>query len=188
MQRQVISIISAACLAMAMLTGCISTAAKETVGLFRGAKGVYVPIQPVSSDKLARPLGQYRHFELGAITDDFGGNVPPALVSHFRAAFPSALAKAKLPDDPAGKTLIIRGRILHYEDASTLGMAIGPLEEVIARMELVDKDTGRVIGVANCVGRTTDRVNLGVAKKGEGLAKAVVSWLSARYPKPAEEQ
>ena len=167
---------------LALTTGC-ATGAKEVVGLVRGAKGVYAPIQTVSTDTESRPLGEYRRFEIGQITDDFGGKVPSDLMMHCRVAFPEALAEKKLPNDPAGKTLLIRGKILHYESAGTVGVAIGPLEEVVARLELVDKDSGQVLGTANCIGRTTDRVNVGVEKKGQGLAKAIVSWLDKRYPK-----
>lgn len=165
--------------------GC-TTAIKEGVGVARGAKGVYAPIQPVAAVAETRPLGIYKRFELGEFVDDFGGKVPAGLMPAFRRAFASQIADNKLPNEPQGKTLLIRGRLLHYESASTLAVAIGPLEQVIARVELVDKDTGQVLGVANCIGRTTTRVNVGVDKKGDGLAKAIVSWLAARYPKPAE--
>ena len=168
-------------LTAASLTGC-GTAAKEAVGIFTGAKGVYAPITAVSADKEARPLGQYKRFELGAISDDFGGNVPSDLLPHLRQAFPEVVAEAELPDEPGGKTLVIRGKILHYEDAGTLAMVTGPLEEVIARLEMVDKDSGQVLGVANCIGRTTTRTTVGIANKGRGLAKAIVSWIDKRYP------
>ena len=161
--------------------GC-TTLAKEGIGVARGAKGVYAPIQPVAAATGTRPLGQYKRFELGEFTDDFGGKVPSDLMSHARSAFPEELANKKLPNEPSGKTLLIRGKFLHYEDSGTLGMVTGPLEEVVARVELVDKDSGQVLGTGNCIGRTTNRVNMGVAKKGQGLAKAIVSWIDARYP------
>ena len=177
-----------AILIVAMLvtvTGC-TTAIKEGVGVARGAKGVYAPIQSVSATAETRPLGIYKRFELGEFVDDFGGKVPASLMPAFRTAFIDQIVSNKLPNDPQGKTLLIRGRLLHYESADTLAMAVRPLEEVVARVELVDKDTGQVLGVANCLGRTTTRVNLGVEKKGDGLAKAIVSWLAARYPQPVE--
>ncbi|MHC4294695.1 MAG: hypothetical protein ACYSTL_03825 [Planctomycetota bacterium] len=162
-------------------SGC-TRAIKEGVGVARGAKGLYAPIQMVSAEKAVRPLGEYTRFELGEITDDFGGKVPPNLLMYLRSEFANQLAEKKLPNYPAGKTLLIRGKILHYEDASMLGHALSPLEEVVARIELVDKGSERIIGVANCIGRTTESVNAGVAKKGEGLAKAIVSWIDERYP------
>ncbi len=73
--------------------------------------------------------------------------------------------------------------MLHYEDSSVVGKALGPLEFVVARVQFVDKDSGKVLATVNCVGRTTTRVNLGVARKAEGLAKAIVRWIDERYPK-----
>jgi len=168
-------------LAATATAGC-TTAAKEGLGVVRGASGVYAPIQPAAPAADAHPLAEYTNFELGTFTDDFGGKVPTDLMMYARAEFSKQLAGKKLPDNPGGKTLVIRGRILHYESADTLGMAIGPLEEVIARAEMVDKETGNVLGVANVVGRTTVRVNLGVEKKGQGLAKAIVEWIDSLYP------
>jgi hypothetical protein len=48
----------------------------------------------------------------------------------------------------------------------------------------VDKDTGKVLGSANCIGRTAERVNIGVEKKAEGLSKAFIAWIESRYPLP----
>jgi len=163
------------------LIGC-STVAKETFGAFRGGKGVYAPIHPVSDDPQANPLGEYTEFELGIFTEDFGGKTPSALMPAFRKAFDEQLMQYGLTDLSGGKTLIIRGRILHYESEDVLGIALGPVEEVVARVELVDAQTGQVLGVANCIGRTTARVNSGVGKKAEGLAKAIVGWIDSRYP------
>jgi len=181
MRNPSISLCALVLVVTALMTGC-TTAVKEGIGVARGAKGLYAPVRAFSGDKESRPLGEYRRFEIGEISDEFGGNVPGSLLPHFRAAFAQELAAKKLPNDPSGKTLLIRGRILHYEDSSTLGVALGPIEEVVARMDLLDKESGEVLGTANCIGRTTTRVNLGVAKKAEGLAKAVVSWLDSRYP------
>ena len=163
--------------------GCAGTIIKETVGVARGAKGTFMPIQPIAADKDARPLGVYKRFEIGPVTDDIGGKTPENFLSLMPKAFEEQLAKAKLPNEPGGKTLLIRGKIIHYESSGTLGFALGPLEEVIVRTEFVDKDSGQVLGLANCIGRTTERVNVGVDQKAEGLAKAFVKWIEARYPK-----
>ena len=169
-------------LAGAALGGC-STAIKEGVGLATGARGSVTVVESALAGKESRPLGVYRRFELGELTDDMGGRVPPELFSLLPAAFEKALAAKKIPNAPAGKTLLIRGKVLHYEDSSVVGKALGPLEFVVARVQFVDKDSGKVLATANCVGRTTTRVNLGVARKAEGLAKAIVRWIDERYPK-----
>jgi hypothetical protein len=67
-------------------------------------------------------------------------------------------------------------------------VVLGPLEEVVARVTLVDRETGRTIGVANCIGRTSTRMNLGPKLKAEGLAKAVVLWLRSHNPVPEGQQ
>jgi len=161
--------------------GC-SRAIGEGAGLVLGAKGTYIPTQPLAASKEARPLGAYRRFELGPITDGIGGKVPAGLLGYLPAELDSQLRSKKLPNDPAGKTLVLRGEIIHYESADLVGIALGPLEQVIVRMEMVDKETGSVLAVANCVGRTKEGVNLGVKSKAQGLAKAIAGWIDNRYP------
>ncbi|MFA6132949.1 MAG: hypothetical protein WC869_02895 [Phycisphaerae bacterium] len=167
--------------------GCLSRAIKEGMGKARGPAGIYMPIQPLSPIKNAPVLASYRNFEMGKITDDIGSRAPGELMYYLPRAFDTQLGKKKLPMERGGKTLIVRGEIIHYESAGTVANVMGPLEEVICRTELVDKDTGKVLGVANCIGRTQETVNQGVEKKAQGLAKAMVSWIDAHYPKAGRE-
>lgn len=165
-----------AAMSAALLTGC-TTAVREGLGVARGAKGLYAPIRQPQ----AASLSAYSRFKLGKISDDTGGKTPQKLWDYLPGKFLEQLAEKKLPDNPDGKTLLIRGTVLHYEDESILGLVLSPLEEVIVRTELVDASSGEVLGVANCIGRTTTRVNRGVEKKAEGLAKAFAAWLAALY-------
>ena len=146
----------------------------------------FMPIQPLAATADARPLGTYRRFELGTISDGIGGKTPSELLTYLPEAFAEQVTKAKLPSEPGGKAMLIRGTVIHYESASTLGFALGPLEEVIVLTEFVDAGSGKVLGRANCIGRTTARVNAGVRKKAEGLAKAFVKWIEARFPEDAK--
>lgn len=164
------------------LTGGCSRIAKESIGGITGGKGSWTVLHPISTSRQARPLGVYKRFELARLTDDMNGRAPAALFSALPREFAKELAVKEIPNARSGKTLLIRGKVLHYEDASMTGHAFGPLEEVVARIEFVDKDTGKVIGVANCVGRTKESVNTGVPKKAQGLAKAIVGWIDCRYP------
>jgi len=168
-----------------VLSGCISRLAKEGLGAGTGAKGVYAEIQPVAPSKESYPLSQYRRFELGDIADDYG-RTPGGVLAALPGEFVKALADKKLPNEPAGKALLIRGKILHFELSGLMGQAFGPYEEIIVRTELVDKDTNRVLGTANCIGRTKESVNQGIEKKAEGLAKAFAGWISDYYPKREE--
>ena len=162
--------------------GCTGTIIREASGAVLGASGTFMPLQPLAPDKETKTLGAYTRFELGPINDDIGDKMPANLVTYLQEAFPEEVKDARLPDNGTGKTLIVRGTIIYYESSSTVGYALGPLEEAICRTELVDKDTGRVLGVANCVGRTKAVNNSGVKSKASGLAKAFVKWIESRFP------
>lgn len=162
-------------------TGC-GTVVSEGVGTLRGVKGVYVPLsrQPVAV------MVAYTRFELGDLADNFAGKTPPELLRQLPHYFQEELDEKEISSAhlPPGKTLVIRGTILHYENAEFVGMVAGPLEEVLVRAQLVDKDDGTVLATANCIGRSTTRVNSGVSNKSKGLAKALVNWIAnSRKPK-----
>ena len=96
------------------------------------------------------------------------------------------MGEADIPKKSGGKTAVITGRIVHFEDKSTASSMVAPLEEVIMRAKLVDKGSGAALGEANCIGRTTTRTTLGVERKAEGLAKAFINWIKSGYPKKEE--
>jgi hypothetical protein len=162
--------------------GCFSAVIREGSGAVLGAKGTFMPIVPLIGAKVDRPLGAYSRFELGTITDEIGGQMPPEFVSLLGAAFTQQARKAGLPDIPNGRTLLLRGAVVHYESASTMGFVLGPLEEAIVRAEMVDKATGKVLATANCLGRTEARVNAGPQEKAEGVAKGMVKWIESGFP------
>lgn len=162
--------------------GCVSTAIREASGAVLGAKGTYMQIQPLAPDKETKVLGAYSRFELGDIADGIGGKTPADLVSFLQREFPDEVRDARLPDSDTGKTLTVRGTIIYYESTSTVDYALGPMEEAICRTELVDKATGQVLAVANCVGRTNAVNNSGVKSKASGLAKAFVKWIESGFP------
>lgn len=177
--KQVLSLLIVAVVGMCSL-GC-GRAIGEAAEFAMGPKGIYVPlISPAREGSW--PLAEYTRFELEPFTDDFGGRTPVELLRVLPVKFQEELIEAKLPNQPGGKTLVIRGSVYHYESSDLVGMALGPLEEVIARVELLDKDSGKVIAQANCVGRTTKAVGKGVSKKAQGLARAIVSWIKTYYP------
>ncbi|MCD4699220.1 MAG: hypothetical protein K8R91_01430 [Phycisphaerae bacterium] len=175
MKRRAILIISLVGL-VALIGGC-GTAIGEGAALALGASGSATPIQEVSAD-----LGVYQRFELGTITDDMGGKVPPGLFTALPGELAKELDDEEIPNAASGKTLLIQGKILHYEGASSAAVATSGTEFVVARIELVDKDTGQVLGVASCAGWSSKRVTLGVDRKAEGLAKGIVNWIDKHHP------
>ena len=169
-------------LALVACGGCMR-AAGETLGVVTGAKGEYVQLEPLQGELIG-----YTAFQLEPFKDSFGGKTPFEVQQALPAQFAKQLAEKKVPNHPGGKTLIIRGEFLHYESASLVENVGTPLEEVIARVKLIDKGTGAVVGEANCVGRTTTTTGRGPEKKAEGLAKAIVAWIDKYFPKDAKEK
>ncbi|HUS48468.1 MAG TPA: hypothetical protein VNA25_00795 [Phycisphaerae bacterium] len=179
-------LLAAALAAAAVLSGCISRGIKEGIGAVRGGKGVYAPVQPAHATDGVKLLTGYTRFELGQIKDNFGGKAPRRLGELLPAKFEAALAKKGIPNTPGGKTVVIRGEILHYEQEGMVGLAFGDFEEVLTRLDMVDKSSGKVLAIANCIGRSTESVNRGVDSKADGLAKAIADWIAENYPKPKE--
>jgi hypothetical protein len=151
--------------------------ASETYGKVVGPKGFSADVRPVDE----RALAKYSHFEIGKFADETNGRAP----SSFFAAVPyefDKIAADRIIQNPSGRTLLIRGRIIHYESSSMASEIFGPLEEVVVRVQFVDKFTGGLIGEAVCVGRTRETLNRGPEKKAEGLARAIVGWLEGHNP------
>jgi hypothetical protein len=164
-------------LAAALTSGCISRAIKESASVATGAKGVLAEVQAPGS------LAPYTTFELGTFTDGMGGQIPRDLWTHLPGKFAAHLADKNLAGLTGGKALVLRGTIVHYEGEGLAGLLWGDFEEVIARVEMVDKKTNAVIGVANCIGRSTTTARKGVENKADGLAKSLVSWIEKHYPR-----
>ncbi len=159
----------------------------EGVGTVTGAKGTYLVLQPIGEGPRTAPLASYTEFELLPLEADPGVRVPLMFTQNLPEKFQQCLIKEKFADGTRGKTLVIRGRIMHYESAGLAGEVFGPFEEVVARTELVDKQTGKVLGVANCIGRSEETVNEGPEDKAAGLAKAIVNWIKANRNPPKEK-
>lgn len=163
-------------LAAALTPGCISRAIKESASVATGAKGVLAEVQRPGS------LAAYTSFELGKFTDGMGGQIPRDLWTYLPGKFVQQLAAEDLTGLSGGKTLVLRGTIFHYEGEGLTGLLWGDFEEVLARVEMVDKASGTVLGTANCIGRTTTTARKGVENKADGLAKALVDWIDNHYP------
>lgn len=167
-----------AALCLAACPGCMSRAAKETLGLVRGGTGVVVPLTGGH-----RSLGQYDTFEYEAFRETPGVVVPPGIRERLPQLLTAELAERGIPTADGPRRVIIRGTYVHFEDSRAVTEQLfGPLEEIIARVELVDAASGETLASANCVGRSTQTVNQGPASKAEGLAEAIAKWIGELYP------
>lgn len=183
MRMSVLMIVGLAGLAL-LSEGCMR-AATEGMEAVRGGQGAYFeekPVSPTPKDHLA--LAGYQRIELGEFANQSGQAMPPEFPTLLAAKFNEHLAKSDLPKGTSGKTVLFRVTLIYYEKADLKDSVFGPLEEAVARAELVDKDTGKVLASGAVVGRSSQSVGLGPAFKADGMAKALIKWASDYYPKP----
>lgn len=169
-------------LALATL-GCSRLVGEGMAGAM-GAKGAYYQEKALAPEKDYKALAEYQRFELGEVKNSTGKFMPPEFTTYLAQQFNTRLADSRLPKGESGKTIVFRVNVVHYEKADVTDNVFGPFEEVVARVELVDKGSGEVKAQGVAVGRTEATVNLGAEKKAEGLAKALIKWATDHYPKP----
>src|SRR5262245_3491823 len=143
--------------------GCMGRLIGEGAEKALGPKGAYWEEKPVAADKKTKALGPYKNFELGEVRNGFGRNLPPEFISTFRQEFTRVFAD--LPHDKAGKTLVYNVDLLHYEKGDVSDQVFGPLEQVVAHVDLVDKQSGQPLASGTAIGRTGKTVGQGVEWK-----------------------
>ncbi len=170
---------------MPFLTGCF-TAAKLGLSEVTGGKKLLVVIkQPLKSK-----IYQYKYIKIERFKNKMGNILPPETIPVLYAACVDEILKEPMQfkiarnGAPANKTLIIRGSIIHYNPAGGLSAVMGKFAQIICRVELIDKSTGQVLGVAHCIGFSKAIMRAGIEELSEGVAKAIRDWLMHLKPPP----
>ena len=112
-----------------------------------GPTAKVLPMDPKWPEKDHAYLENYKNFEIGTIKTDFA-DVPQDFMEYLPTELGEQLASKDLPADRSGKTLLINITILAYQPVSSYHKALGPTEEVVARVELTDKASGKPVGRA----------------------------------------
>jgi hypothetical protein len=146
-------------------------------------------MEPKWPEKDQEFLAKYQSFDLAPIKSEFPDS-PREFLDDFPGRLDGQLASKGLPTKKAGKTLQIQVTILGYQStSSSVSTALGPTEEVVARVEFIDKDTSKPIGRAVCIGRTYQTIGMGAQWKSWGLARAIVNkCLDNYYPKQGRKE
>jgi hypothetical protein len=182
------SLILAAMLAGALFgQGCVGRLISEGAEKGLGPTGIVLPMGPNYPGDM-QYLASYKNFEVGTIKNEYP-NTPGQFTEYFPGKLKEQMAGRGLPMDRPGKTVLIDVVILAYQPASSYHKALGPVEEVVARVTLRDKDGGQAVATAICIGRTYQSVGLGAKWKAWGLARAIVNdWIDEFYPKEGRRE
>ncbi len=169
MNRKSVFVIIALFVFMANV-GCMSRAIREGAGAVRGASGKVVELHSPSS------LANYRGLTVESITVAQGLIVPGDIAALVRQSY--ADAGKDLVLTPGGSpALAVSGEIIHYETGGTVSKAIGPLQEIIVRTQLIDAGSKKFLGEANLIGRSKALTSSGSHNLTEGAGKALSKWL-----------
>jgi hypothetical protein len=89
----------------------------------------------------------------------------------------------------ARPALVIRGKFIDYDPGGTPARVVGlggnPF--LTAQIELVDGDTGQVIGIAMVTGTVKSAVRTGMKEQADGVAKAIEGLVKQHHTKVAKE-
>jgi hypothetical protein len=166
-------------------SGC-TTALKQTYYTARGAQGKFYEVKVVNPDKLAA----YRSVRVEPFTNALGQRVPPEVIAEVNENTPKAVAEANL-FYPTGKLLLIKGSIIHFTGKSGLrgsvGSVIGGGEECVCRVQLLDGESGELVGEAVCWAVVKSAVRRGSGELGVGVGEGVTEWLEKRLPGPIKK-
>lgn len=153
-----------------------------------GPGGKALPMDPKWPANDSTYLARYQNFAIGTIKTEFP-DTPREFMDYLPMKLAEQLTKKDLPMNRGGKTLVINITVVVYDSVSSYNKAIKPTEEVVARVDLVDKSDGKLVGQAMCIGRTYQSISLGSKTKAEGLSKAIVNeWINKAYPKAGRRE
>ena len=151
--KHIIGLLCLSLVAMGAGQGCVSRIIDEGIEKGMGPTAKVLPMDPQWPAKDQTYLENYKNFEIGTIKTEFP-EVPQEFMEYLPERLAEQLASKNLPVDQNAKTLVIHITILAYQPVSSYHKALGPTEEVVARVELTDKAGGKPVGRAICIGRT----------------------------------
>jgi hypothetical protein len=168
-------------------TGCVSTAAKQAYYTVVGAQGKFYEVQIVKP----RVLAAYRAIRVEPFTNELGRRVPAEVIEEVNDQTPATLDESGL-FYLEGKTLLVRGRIIHYTGRSALEGSVmsvaGGDEECVCRVQLLDAESQELLGEAVCWGLTQSALRRGSGELGKGVGKGVAKWIRQRLPQEEIER
>ena len=169
-----------------LVAGCIGTAAKQAYYGVTGASGRYFEVRTLggSTSLLKYLSAQVEAFDpapmLGVIPREVVTAVRPVIARELTEPESFRLAAGGRP------ALLVRGKFVDYDPGGAplraVGFGVDPF--LTAQIEIVDADSGHVLGVAMVTGTVKSAVRVGPNELADGLAKAVKGLLEAHMKAP----
>lgn len=186
-QTRLATLAAAFSMLLVPLSGCYGTAAKQVVYAVMGAEGKFYELKTVDPHRLAT----YRSIRVEPFTNELGARVPAGVLAEVNDRTPEAIAESTL-FYPDGNPLRVRGTIIHYTGRSGLEGSVmsivGSSEECVCRVQLLDGESGDLVGEAVCWGAVKSAIRRGSGELGTGVGKGVAKWIRKRLPEEEKER
>jgi hypothetical protein len=174
-----------------MSGGCASRIIKESYYGVTGSSGHYILIAGNEQQCKQLPF-KYGGVEVGTISNDIGAVCPAQFLAELPGAIREQLQYVNDSDKKdnipffrggADSKLMITGVVIHYDTGDLLDQIVGPMEEVVCRLEIRDGKTDVVLAEANFVGRAKSSVRKGPQELAVGVGKGVKTLLEPKDEK-----
>jgi len=164
---------------MGFVLGC-TTAAKQAVYTATGPQGSCLLVKRVGADV----LGKYKTLEIAKFENELPGIIDTVLVNMVRdnavaemagsQYFASVKGVAEFKKGGPGGILVLRGRLTDMTSDKIPGQKlISGGNHLIARVELLDKATGKVLAYGNVRGVVKSVVETGEEPLAKGMARGI---------------
>ena len=135
-------------------------------------------------------LAQYDGFEVKPFSDRMAGRGNRAFLATVQGKVSEEISKKTYLGTGGRNVLQIFGELTMYDPGTTTDKIVGPMEEAICQVKLVDKSSGKVLGLANCISRAKSSIVKGPEELAEGMGKAIAEWIvknDTRGQRPKEK-
>jgi hypothetical protein len=182
---------------LGLLAGLVTSVGCSTVAtqVYSGATGASSRYYEIRALGTAIALDRYTAVQVEAFdASPMLGAIPADVVTATQPEIINQLTKSALFTQVAAKTtmrpaLIIRGKFVDYDPGGSVVRAVyGTNPMLTAQIEIIDADSGKVVGVAMVTGTIKSVVRTAPAELGGGVGKAIRGLLAAHLSRtPAKE-
>ncbi|NOZ23915.1 MAG: hypothetical protein GXP25_22795 [Planctomycetes bacterium] len=174
------------------VSGCAMWFAQSWDSGTNGPAGRFKELQAILPEGV---LGTYKNVEVLPFAEQIPHLAPSPVVTSVAHEIAAAIEETKLflvvttvANQPPQGTLVIQGEIVYYDPGEVNERVLGISGEceLIARVSLIDKETGNIIGKVDARGIVKTTFNEAETVS-QGVAKGVAKWIKENHPLAKED-
>ncbi len=159
-------------LIVACSAGCLGRAIREGYSGATGATGRARPSQSVTAN-----LADYDAVVVEPFSDDSQGLGNEAFMAVLPAKITEQIIQKTYLRGQGSKVLRISGKLILYDPGTTTDKIVGPMEQAVCQVKLIDAGSGDVLGIASCDSRAKSSFRKGPEELAEGMGRVIAEWI-----------